>query len=367
MATSTMFMLAMLAVPAVGLLAPTKQQPFTGCKKVSLLHRGDPADAKTIDGDDCGNVKQIIGKWAKSKKVGGLAGAAKAAVMGADLAAENTDDAVSQANAIGKKVGLKDTIPESVKLAAAAADKASKAATKAAATLGTTADTFKGKFGNFAKDISDDDITKIQEETQAAIDAADDAKEAGDRALQKAGEAKEKAMKSVDGALALIEATLTDSKKLSEDAGVASQKSEQAVKSVGDLIKKSKAASTKIDGKIAKAKEQAPVWKAYKADLAGREKAAEQSGKDVTAAVEALGSAKDDMDAKAKTLQGVKDAGQSAPNVLLGQSKNIDDAEAAIRKTETTFAALKAKVQTMMKDSGRLAGKIDDTNKRLKD
>jgi len=330
------------------------------------LHRGDPADAKTIEGDDCGNVKQIVGKWAKSKKVGGLAGAAKAAVMGADLAAKNTDDAVSRAKDIGKKVGLKDEMPQSVKLAAEEADKKSKAATKAGSTLKATADTFKGKFDNFAKDISDADITKIQEETQAAIDAADDAKEAGERALAKAAEAKEKAMKSVDGALKLIESTLADSTKLSKDVGVAAQKSEQAVKSVGDLIKKSKDAAKKIDKKAKDAKEQKPVWEAYKSDLEGREKAADQSSKDVTAAVKDVNSAKSDMDSKAKTLQGVKDAGQSAPNVLLGQTKNIDDAEAAIRKTETAFAALKSKVQTMMKDSERLAGKIEDTNKKLK-
>jgi len=357
----------MLAMPAAGLVTPVQQKPFTGCKKVSLLHRGDPADSKTIDGDDCGNVKQIIGKWAKSKKVGELAGAAKAAVMGADLAATNTDDAVERAKALGKKVGLDDKMPPSVKLAAEEADKASKAATKAGATLKTTADTFKGKFDDFAKAISGDDISKIKEETQAAIDAADDAKEAAERALDKADEAKDKAMKSVDGALALIKATLTAATKLSEDAKVAGQKSTQATKSVGDLLKKSTAADGKIDKKIADAKEQAPVWKAYKSDLKGRHDAADTSSKDVTKAVDALDSARGDMDIKAKALQSVKDAGESAPNVLLGQSKNIGDAEEEIRKTETAFSDLKSKVQTMMKDSARLSDKIDDTNKRLKD
>jgi len=287
--------------------------------------------------------------------------------MAADLAATNTDDAMARAKTLGKKVGLKDKMPPSVKLAAEEADKASKAATKAGDTLETTTDTFKGKFGNFAKDISGDDISKIKEQTQAAIDAADDAKEAGERALQKAAEAKDKAMKNVDGALALIKATLADTTKLSEDAKVASQKSTQATKSVGDLLKKSTTADGKIDKKIADAKEQAPVWKAYKSDLKGRHDAADTSSKDVTKAVSALDSAVGDMDIKAKALQSVKDAGESAPNVLLGQSKNIDEAEESIRKTETAFSDLKSKVQTMMKDSARLDSKIGDTNKRLKD
>lgn len=353
--------LALLLGSAASLVA----RPFTGCKKVSLLHRGDPADSKTIEGDDCGNVNQIVGKWAKAKKVGGLAGAAKAAVMGADLAAKNTGDAVEQAKALGKKAGLKGEIPAGVKLAADSADKAGKAATKAAATLGTTADTFGGKFADFAKAISDDDIIKIKKETEAAVVAAEDATEAAERALKMAEEAKAEAMKSSAGALKLIEGTLADTTKLSTMVGDVSQKAKHAAEDVGDLIKKSKAAAKKVDGKMKDAKEQKPVWEAYKSDLEGREKAAEGSQKAVTDAIKDLAAAAKDMDGKAKTLQGVKDKALSSPNMLLGQSKNLGDAEESIRKTESGLQALKMKAGTMMQDSDRLASKIQETTKRL--
>jgi len=142
----TASVLLILALPVASYMV----DPRTGCKKVSLLHRGDPADSKTIDGDDCGNVKQINGMWAKSKKVGGLAGAAKAAAMGAEQAATNTGDAAASAKKLGEAVGLKGKIPEGVKLAVEAAEKAGKAASKAATDLTATADTFSGKFADFA-------------------------------------------------------------------------------------------------------------------------------------------------------------------------------------------------------------------------
>jgi len=99
MARTAAILLTLLAAPSVALVA----KPFTGCKKVSLLHRGDPADSKTIDGDDCGNVQQIVGKWAKSKKVGQLNGAATAAVNNAKQASTNTDDAVKRRTPSGRR------------------------------------------------------------------------------------------------------------------------------------------------------------------------------------------------------------------------------------------------------------------------
>jgi hypothetical protein len=153
----TALLLTWLAVESGGLSVQPGQKPFTGCRRSKLLLsqlRADPknpADSKTIDGEDCGNVKTIVAKWAKSKKVGGLAGKAKAATLAADTAAKNTDDAVARANALGKKVGLKGEIPKGVEQAAKTAEDASKAATKASSSLGTKLDSFKGKFADFAK------------------------------------------------------------------------------------------------------------------------------------------------------------------------------------------------------------------------
>jgi len=310
-------------------------------------------------------VQQIVGKWAKSKKVGQLNGAATAAVNNAKQASTNTDDAVKRANALGAKVGLKGEVPVAVASAAKVAGKASDAATAAATKLKTTSDTFSGKFGNFAKAITDDDMVKIAKETEEAMVAAEDASEAAERVLKKADGAKDAAMKNSKGALALINGLIADTTKLSTGAGEAGQRSGEAVKDVGALVKKSKAAATKLDGKIKKAKEQAPVWEAYKADLEGRQKAAEDSAKEVTDAVKALNTADGDMDKQTKTLQGVADKAQSSQNAALGQTKNIGDTEESIRKTEAALLALKGKVGSMIKDTGRLADKLAETDKRL--
>lgn len=351
MARTSLIVLALLALPAAGL----------------VTRRGDPADAKTIEGDDCGHVKQIIGKWAKSKKVGELAGQAEAAVMGANLAAKNTGDAADSAEALGKKVGLKGKIPVGVEAAVKVANEAAKAATKAGSTLKTTSDTFGGKFDDFAKAISDDDIVKIKKETVAAIDASEAAIEAAERALKQAAGAKDKAMKNADGALQVIEGVLSDTAALSKQVGEVSQKSKHAAEDVDDLGKKAAAASKKIDTKIKGAKEQAPVWEAYKADLENRASAAADSSKAVTTAISDLDKAESKMDGAAKTLFEVKDKAQSVPAQALGQAGNIDAAEAATSATETALAALKGKVQSMMKDAGLLDDKLKETYKRLGD
>jgi len=359
MVRTAAIVLAMLALPALGL----KVKPFTGCKKALL--QADPADSKTIEGDDCGNVNQIIGKWAKSKKVGQLNGKAQAAINSANSAASNNDDATARAEALGTKVGLKGEMPVGVKSAATVAKTASTAATDAASALKTTSDTFKGKFADFAKDITDADMVKLKKETTEAVVAAEDATKAADRVMAKAEEAKAAALKDTKGALALIGGLIADTAKLSTTAGEASQKSAHATKDVDGMIKKSQAADKLVDAKIKDAKEQAPVWEAYKADLKGREDAADASKKDVNDAIKALDTADGEMDTAAATLQGVADKAQSSQNAALNQGENIGAAEESVRKTETALAALKGKVMSMMKDMSRLADKIKETNKRL--
>jgi len=361
MVGSTLAAMLLLAVPTASLLT----KPFTGCKKVSLLHRSDPADSETIEGDDCGNVKQIIGKWAKSKKVGELNGKAQAAAMAGHNAFPIIADQVLAARTLGEKVGLNGEVSSGLKSAAdAAMDAADNMATDASNLHGTSK-AFKGKFGGFASAISDDDIIKIKEETEKMNTAVQDTMDLADRATQKADEAKEAAMKSSKGALVLIKGLLADSSKLSTQVGEVSQKAKHAAADVTALIAKSKAAATKLDTKIGDAKEQAPVWEASKSDLEGLEAAADESVKDVDAAIAALEAANTNVEAKAKVLQDVADKAQSDSNSLLGQTENIGSSEESIRKTESELIALKGKVATLMKDSSRLENKIKTTNAKL--
>jgi len=361
---SVVFVLTLLAVSASGLV----HSPFTGCRGVSLLHRGsgNPANSKAIEGEDCGNVQQIVGKWDKSKQVGDLAGTAKAAMTGADLVSKNSDDAVSRSKDLGKKIGLNGKIPTGLALAIGAVEKASKALSTASSTLKQTTATFKGKFSNFAKDVTDDDIMKMKKETKAANAASDKAHEVVTRMLKKAADAKKASMNTGTGALNLITATLADASKLSKKIHGISESAGVKNKDLADLLKACKGANKKLNGKIKVAKEQAPVWKAYKADLNGRKRTANKSRKAFIKATKALDKAVRRMDGESSGLQGVLDKSQSEPNALLGQNKNIAAAEEGLRKTEQAFAALKMSVQTMMKDGARLKEKLEETEKRLK-
>jgi chromosome segregation ATPase len=368
----TLALLLLLIVPSSSLSVSPNQKPFTGCQKkllLSQLRREDPknpADSETIEGDDCGNVKTIIGKWAKSKKVGGLAGSAKAAALGAATASKNTDDAVTQAKEAGKKFDANGDVPESVQMAADVADKASKAASGASTSLDTKLSTFKGKMGEFAKEVTDEDMASLKEETDKAIVAASDADAAAERVISKAEEAKKKSLESSEGALKVIDGVLTDTGKLSDEAAEAMQKSKHAASDVDDLITKSKAMATKLDGKIADAEEQAPVWEALKSDLEGRESAAEDSKKAVDDAIKDVDTAKTDMDDKSKGLKDAKEKAQGAPKELLGKTSDIDAAEESARKTEKALVALKGKMGTMMKDAERLGAKTKEAGKKVK-
>jgi len=340
---------------------------FVGWKQRSIGREDpkNPADCKTIEGDDCGNVKTIIGKWAKSKKVGGLAGSAKAAALGAATAAKNTDDAVTQAKEAGKKFDANGEVPLSVKQAADLADKASKAASASSTSLDTKLSTFKGEMGDFAEEVTDEDMASLREETEKAITAASDANAAAERVVSKAEEAKKKSLESSEGALKVIDGVLSDTGKLSDEAGEAAQKSKHAASDVDGLITKSKATATKLDGKIADAEEQAPVWEALKSDLEGREKAAEDSKTAVDDAIKDLETATKDMDAKSKTLKDAKEKAQAAPKELLGKTSDIDAADESARKTGAALVALKGKVKTMMKDAERLGAKNKEAEKKL--
>lgn len=337
-----------------------------GCRHISLLSRGDPADSETIEGDDCGNVKQIVGKWAHAKEVGGLAGKAEAAKMGAELASKNTEAAANDAEAVGKKVGLKGEVPEGVKLAVKEAKEASKKAGGKATDLGVTVDTFKGKMGEFSEDVSNDDLVKLKKETTEAIEASGDAKDAAERVLAKAAEAKKDAMKNADSALAMIKDVTGTAEPLVEKAVVIGQKSTHAAEDAATLVKKADTISGKLKDKAADAKEQKPVWEAMDSDLKGRADAVTESEDDVKEAVKNLDKAADALKGKSKSLKETALKATGDPKKALGQSKNLDEAEEAVRKTEAELDILKGKVTTLMGDVKNLDKKIKESEAKLK-
>jgi len=324
----------------------------------------DPADSTTIDGDDCGNVKQIIGKWAKSKKVGSLNGAATAAINAATETAQNTDDAISRATTLGEQVGLGGHVPSAVASAAAVAVKASTAVTAAATALKTTSQTFKGKFGNFAKAVTDDDIIKIKKETREATEAKEDAEAAATRVTAKAAEAKEKAMKSSAGAKQMIEGLVKTMKTLSDKAGQATQTIEKQAKDTAAMAVTAGEYKTTLDTEAAASKEQAPVWQAYKDDLVRRESGAKEQSAAAVALNTKLTQAVAAMNVIAKDFQATLVSASSDQNAWLGQAEKISTAEQAIRGSDQAFANLQKPMQSLVKDNSAFDKKLKATHEK---
>jgi len=358
--TAAVLLACLMAMPALALVKPKE----------------NPANSKTIEGKDCGNVKSIIGKWAKSKKVGELAGNAKAAIDSAKQASTNADAAVKAAEALGKKVGQDGKAPSSVTDAAKVATAASTAATKAAIGLKTLTSTFKGKFDDFAKAVSNDDIVKMEKDTIAANDAAQDAVDATERVVEKAEEAKAAAMKNTAGALALIKAQITASAELSTKimgptpVGII-QKTGFAVKDLDTIIGKSEKLVAKLDKKAnAKdTKEQKPVWESYSDAVTNAQKAAEDArdavGDDSKGAIKDVITAHDAMKKEEESLQKVADAAQSSQSAALGQAEAVAAAEAAVRETEEKLSTMMGKVMSMKKTEESLVAEMKDRSDRL--
>merc|ERR1719428_2809025 len=87
----------LLAGPAAAaaLLRGAGSARAAGCREDPNAHivPANMADSEIVEGPDCGNVKKIVNKFAKSTKVGKLSGEATNAITGAERAAAEAEDA----------------------------------------------------------------------------------------------------------------------------------------------------------------------------------------------------------------------------------------------------------------------------------
>lgn len=327
----------------------------------------EPADSKAIEGPDCGHVKQVIRKWRKAASVGQVAGEARAAITSADAAAGRAAAAAGHAREIGTAIGKGGELPEGIKLSAESAEQAAKAATSASTALETELETFKSKTsssGFSGSAVDDSDMVSLRESTSAAKEAAASAIDASELALKKAEDAQEAATKSSQKVARLVAAILDASDPVLKDAAAAAQKATWAADRADRIVSNAQDTVKAVEGKMAKAGDQKPVWEALKTEL-------ESTADGVKEAKDALTKAAADVTTAVGTLKEklipLKEAGESVAGggITSEMTAEIAAAEAALDSAKESLAALEAKRQTMTKRESRLQVKLQDTMKKL--
>lgn len=355
-AMTAALMFTMLVVPTAGLVTKPGCQSF-------LQRKQNPANSKNIEGEDCGNVNNIIGKWAKSKKVGNLAGAAQAAANEVEQAAKNAEAATNAAEKLAK--AWSSSVPKALKAVIKVSSEAYGAANTAASGLKTAVTTFKGKFGDFAKTVTDADMVAMKAKITAAKVAAKDATAAAARATLKAEENKAATMKTSAGVEKAATKLIAEMTKLSESnvklLAKSTEDQKSAVRMTGRVPDLSKTIKNSGD--------QKPVWEAYKADLAKQVEVVNAAKGKVAAAEKAAQKAaktlfgeEGRMGALVTTKEQQTLRSESDSSAALGQGKDLDEADAEIRTYKQKVADLVAKLASMNK----LADKLEATTKKIR-
>lgn len=273
------------------------------------------ADSEIIDGVDCGNVKIIVPKWAKSRKIGKINGEAKNAMTGADAAAEeattaeeNANAAAAQAEAVGG-----DEANGAAADAKDAATKAGEAATKAqeaSEALSNEVDNLKG--GAVADDkpyeADESAISAVQAKTKEALDATRKAQKAVEVALKEAKDAKTKALESTEAALKMV----TELSEKSDKALVlASDVKQEAGWAVGEVTKTLEAADEVVAALNKKIDEdtgdQAPVFEGIKEGLQASISSAENSKENLNSEIPKLTEAVEAAETAAEPITTAKE------------------------------------------------------------
>lgn len=327
----------------------------------------EPADSATIEGPDCGHVKQIFGKWQKASKVGHLAGHARGVVSTAQAAAGALDAAAQRVRAVGAAIGENGTLPEAIKVAAQNADDASSAATAASAALGVELDTFKSAIASSdmsGAGVSDAQMSTLKQLTAAAENATQFAQAELKQVLATAVAAETKALKSSAATELLVKGALDAAAPLQKLAPEVVQKSGWAVKDAQAVVGEAQTLLARVVQKVANASEQAPVWEAAQGDLENKTQAVSGAGQTVTAAIGTLSSAADVL-TNAVALLKAAEAKAAGGGVLSGLSGALTVAEQATAKTQEALTTLEGAVRTLTDRQVRLQGTMAQLEGKL--
>lgn len=330
-----------------------------------------PADSKTVDGPDCGNVKQVITHWAHAKKVGRAAGAAKGAVMQADRVSDLADKALEKAKEIGAKVGEGGEPPEAVAKAVEEAETASSDLTGASTELGTELDAFNAKRSGaeWPEGVPDEDSLKLKELTEKTNDAAKNVQGLAANALARAKKAeaaakqkKTEAATEVAAFYAKGQGRLEESKDVSQKAGWllddAKAKVAKATATAADLGSDEKVTEEALgaDGS------QKPVLQALAENVKSTAAGVTEADTELDAAVKELTAAQGELEGILAPMKEVSDAVATGGDVseLMKEEQAITEAEGTLTKFDLVVQTVESKMQTL---EGRV-DKLDQIQKQ---
>lgn len=329
---------------------------------------GGPADSQVIEGPDCGNVKQIVGKWQKAGATGALAGAAQAAILNAERAAQACTDAVQHAQAEGAKLDQGGAVPEMVQNAVNDATSAGAAATSAAGSLQSELDGFRTKItsGDIAgSDVMDADIVSLKRLTEDAEMQAANATEAAARVMAQLDEAQANALEKTSGSLEAMASVLEAAEPLHKQASELGQQAGFAVQTADSDIAAADKVSPLIDAKVSEATTQKPVWEAFKADFDARKQAVETAKADLQVNITALGTEETDIKTLIDELEKISYDAQKDPTLAHDQEVTIDELKEAIRLTEHAIVTVQGQMTTLDAARERLNAKVKEAEEKL--
>lgn len=336
-------------------------------------HQGEPegegeakalADSEVIDASpDCGHVKQIIGIWSKAAKVGSAAGLAGGAITGITSAVNVADAALAKIDKIAEDTGGDF---EAVKKPL---EKASEEATKIQVDLETEKGSLKDEAA--ASDLAgggveDETLVKVRKLTEEAKTAAKNVITFAESALKKAEEHKKDMMKNAGQMEKMIKKFNEAADPLVKECVDIGQKAGFAIDGADKIVKKAEDASGKLDGKIEKAEEQAPVYEALKDNLESAKEAVTEAQDSVKEKKEDLEKQSDDLKEKSKALKEASEKAAGDQLKLKDEGENLGKAERKKRETEAALDALKNEVKTLMKRQDALKKITEEAEAKAK-
>lgn len=353
--------LCVFALPVAGVaVAPSGRRILLQRTEESVENVTDPANSTTIDGPDCGNVKQIFSKWEKAKQVGQVAGRARGVIANAQAVAGGLDATAAKVQEAGKALGENGQPPEAIQAAATKADQASTAITDAVAALETKLGAFQSAVGATemsGADVTDEQVMELKDLTSELEVATRNAQDEVKALLKKAEEVRTDALKSSASALRLIKSVLGSATPLLQEAPDMAQKAKWAVDEAKAAVTAADKAANELN--TTAAGDQAPVLEAAKSDLLSKSQAVADSHPDVTTAIDELNTATAALKAK---VQPVEDAEQAAAggSLVWGISEDLTAAEKAEADVRLATEKLRGAGGTLMARKGRLEAAMSE-------
>jgi len=323
----------------------------------------DPADSEVIEGPDCGHVKQIIGVYHKSAKVGTVAGEASGAITAVTMATNIADAALAKIDEIAEATGGEfDAVKKPL-------EKASEDATAKQVDLETEKGSLKDEIAGSdmgGAGVEDKVYVKVKKLTEEANTAAKKVITFAESAVKKAEELKKDMMKDAGKMEKMIGNFNKKAEPKVKECVDLHQKAGWAVDEADKIVKKAEDASGKLDEKIGEDETQAPVYEALKDNLESAKEAVTEAQDSVKEKKEDLKKQSDDLKEKSKALKEASEKAAGDQLKLKDEGENMLKAEKQMRDTDAAVLALKNEVKTLKKREETLKKYVEEAEAKTK-